>query len=605
MHAIRLLPTALAALTLISTTAALAQEASSLERVTVVGSRKSLPAASSTETLVPVDIYSMGKVAEGGGQFDLAQSLQYLSPSFNSTRQTGADGADLIDSAALRGLGSDQTLVLVNGKRRHTVALVNLFGARNRGATGTDMNALPLLAIDNVQVLRDGAAAQYGSDAIAGVINIQLKKKAGCEAVAGYGQYSAGDGKNYLASAYCGVKLGGGVLGITGEYQDRGRSNRARPEDFPRIIGDTKVENSTIYLNGEFPLSGADKLYVTAGAQNRDASSAAYGRGGVGSADIPKRNSAAMYPDGFVPFINGKIEDRALIAGWRSQISGWDTDLSQTYGSNRLHYNVSNTLNASIANKDLLSGGKGVSATRFDAGGFEFKQATTNLDVSRFFPDLLGGSNVAFGAEYRSERYNIFAGEPGSYIDADGLNFGGNAGSQGFPGFQPADVTNRRRSSYAGYADWEVTLTEALTLDAALRTEHYSDFGSSTIGKLSGSYRLTPQWLLRGAASTGFRAPSLQQLYFSSTFTDFIGDRPVPVQLAPNGSAITNAAGVPPLKQEKSRNLSLGTTFKPGRDFDLTVDLYQIKIRDRIVLSGRFDANNFPVLAPLLDSLGV
>ncbi|MCY4757047.1 TonB-dependent receptor plug domain-containing protein [Pelomonas aquatica] len=605
MRAHRLLPTALAAFSLFNAAAAIAEDANSLERVTVVGSRKSLSAASSTDTLVPVDIYSMSKTAEGGGQFDLAQTLQYLSPSFNSTRQTGADGADLIDSAALRGLGSDQTLVLVNGKRRHTVALVNLFGARNRGATGTDMNSIPLLAIDNVQVLRDGAAAQYGSDAIAGVINIQLKKKQGCEAVAGYGQYSAGDGKNYLASAYCGVRLGGGTLGITGEWQDRGRSNRARPEDFPRIIGDTKVKNQTIYLNGEFPVSGVDKLYVTLGAQDRDASSAAYGRGGIGSDDIPVRNSAAMYPNGFVPFINGKIEDRALIAGWRSQFAGWDTDLSQTYGSNRLHYNISHTLNASIANKDLLAGGKGISPDHFDAGGFEFSQATTNFDVSRYFPELLGGSNVAFGAEYRSERYSIFAGEPGSYIDADGLNFGGNAGSQGFPGFQPADVTSRRRSSYAAYGDWEVSFTPNLTVDAAVRAEHYSDFGSSTTGKLSGSYKLTPSWLLRAAASTGFRAPSLQQLYFSSTFTDFIGGRPVPVQLAPNGSAITNAAGVPALKQEKSKNFSLGTTFKAGRDFDLTVDAYQINIRDRVVLSGRFTADNFPDIAPLLNSLGV
>ena len=291
-------------------------------------------------------------------------------------------------------------------------------------------------------------------------------------------------------------------------------------------------------------------------------------------------------------------------SGWRSQVAGWDTDLSQTYGSNRLHYNISHTLNASIANKDLLAGGKGISPDQFDAGGFEFKQATTNFDVSRFFPELLGGSNIAFGAEYRSERYNIFAGEPGSYIDADGLNFGGNAGSQGFPGFQPADATNRRRSSYAIYGDWEASLTPALTVDAALRAEHYSDFGASTTGKLSGSYKLDKDWLLRAAASTGFRAPSLQQLYFSSTFTDYIG-RPVPVQLAPNGSAITNAAGVPALKQEKSKNFSLGTTFKAGRDFDMTVDLYQINIRDRIVLSGRFDGNNFPELAPLLNSLGV
>lgn len=604
MAAPRLLPVALAAISLFATTAALAQEASSLERVTVVGSRKTLSSASSTDTLVPVDIYSMGKLVEGGGQFDLAQSLQYLSPSFNSTRQTGADGADLIDSAALRGLGSDQTLVLVNGKRRHTVALVNLFGARNRGSTGTDMNSLPLLAIDNVQVLRDGAAAQYGSDAIAGVINIQLKKKAGCEAVAGYGQYSAGDGKNYLASAYCGVKLGGGTLAVTGEWQDRGRSNRADPGSL-RTIGDTKVENKTVYLNGEFPVAGDNRLYVTAGAQDRDASSAAWARGGVGTDDIPSRNSEAMYPNGYVPFIDGKIEDRYLIVGWKSSIAGWDTDLSQTYGSNKLRYNINHTMNASIANKDLLAGGTGISPTSFDAGGFGFSQATTNFDVSRFFPDLLGGSNIAFGAEYRREKYDIVAGEPGSYIDADGVGFGGNAGSQGFPGFQPSDATQRSRNSQALYVDWEANLTPALTLDAALRGEHYSDFGSTTTAKLSGSYKFTNAFLLRGAASTGFRAPSLQQLYFSSTFTDFISGQPLDVVLAPNGSAIANAAGVPALKQEKSKNFSVGFTVKPSADTAFTADLYQINIRDRIVLSGRFDADNYPALGAILQGLGV
>lgn len=600
MSAHRLLPVALAALSLLGT-AAEAQEASNLERVTVLGSRKALPAASSTDTLVPVDIYSMSKVTEGGGQFDLAQTLQYLSPSFNSTRQTGADGADLIDSAALRGLGSDQTLVLVNGKRRHTVALVNLFGARNRGSTGTDMNSLPLLAIDNVQVLRDGAAAQYGSDAIAGVINIQLKKKAGCEAVAGYGQYSAGDGKNYLASAYCGVKLAGGTLGITGEWQDRGRSNRADPGDL-RTIGDTQVKNKTLYLNGEFPLTADNKLYLTAGAQDRDASSAAWARNGTD--DIPGRNSAAMYPDGFVPFINGDVQDRYVIAGWKSSFAGWDTDLSQTYGSNKMRYNISHTLNASIANKDLLAGGKGISASSFDAGGFGFDQYTTNFDVSRFFPDLLGGSNIAFGAEYRHEKYDIVAGEPGSYIDADGVGFGGNAGSQGFPGFQPGDATNRNRNSQALYFDWEATLTPSLTVDAALRAEHYSDFGSTTTAKLAGSYKVSKDFLLRGAASTGFRAPSLQQLYFSSTITDFINQQPVDVVIAPNGSKLTNAAGVPPLKQEKSENLSVGFTVKPSADTAITADLYQINIKDRIVLSGRVDASD-PNLGPILQGLGV
>ena len=190
-----------------------------LQSVTVVGSRRAT--SSSTDTVVPVDLIPMNKLAEQGGQFDLAQTLTYISPSFNSTRQSGADGADLVDSAALRGLGSDQTLVLVNGKRRHTTALVNLFGARNRGNTGTDLNAIPMLAIKDVQILRDGAAAQYGSDAIAGVMDISLKKSKGCEAIAGYSQYSAGDGENWMGWAYCGFDIGnGGVLALTGEYLD-------------------------------------------------------------------------------------------------------------------------------------------------------------------------------------------------------------------------------------------------------------------------------------------------------------------------------------------------------------------------------------------------
>jgi iron complex outermembrane receptor protein len=582
---------------------ALAQLAQPQESITVVGSRRAN--ASLTDTPVPVDIIPLAKATEQGGQFDLAQTLQYISPSFNSTRQTGADNADLIDSAALRGLGSDQTLVLVNGKRRHTTALVNLFGARNRGNTGTDLNAIPLMAIESVQVLRDGAAAQYGSDAIAGVINIELKKRKGCEAVAGYGQYSEGDGKNYLASAYCGLQIGEkGIIGITGEFQDRGRSNRAEADN-PRIIGDTKVRNETLYVNGELPASDTAAIYFTLGGQKRDASSAAFARGGVGSDDIPSRNSAAMYPEGFVPFINGDIDDRYGTVGYRQRFGEWNADLSQTYGYNRLRNNISHTINASIANLDLLNGGPGKSPDRFDAGGFSFQQLTTNLDFSRFFPRLLSGVNVAFGAEYRRENYKIMAGEPGSYNDVDGVGNGGNAGSQGFPGFQPGDETDSTRNSRAAYIDVETDLTARLKLQTALRYEKFSDFGATTNGKVAASFRLDPQLLLRGSASTGFRAPSLQQVYFSSTFTDFISGVPLDVVLAPNGGTIANAAGIPRLKEEKSKSFTLGLTWSPSTALAVTADLYMIKIDDRIVLSGRFDADNYPALGSILTALGV
>ena len=574
-----------------------------MQTMTIVGSRRAN--ASATDTPLPIDFISVSKAAEQGGQFDLAQTLANISPSFNSTRQTGADGADLVDSAALRGLGSDQTLVLVNGKRRHTVALVNLFGARNRGNTGTDLNAIPVMAISNVQVLRDGAAAQYGSDAIAGVIDISLKKSLGCEASFGYSQYSVGDGKNYLPSAYCGIKIGEkGVIGITAEYTDRGRSNRADPGN-PRTIGDTKVTGPTVYLNGEVPNGGNDKFYFTLGNQQRRASSAAWARDGVGTSDVPARNSAAMYPNGFVPYINADINDIYGTAGYRWQIGEWHADLSQTYGFNEMKYDISNTLNASIANKDLLSGGKGISPSRFNAGGFSFSQATTNLDFSRFFDGFMNGVNVAFGGEYRRENYKIFAGEPGSYNDVDGIGFGGNGGSQGFPGFQPGDRTDRSRNSLAAYVDIETDVTNRLKVQTAVRGEHYSDFGSTFTGKLAASYKATDTVNLRGSLSTGFRAPSLQQVYFSSTFTDFISGVPMDVVLAPNGGAVANAAGIPKLKQETSKNYTLGLTFKPSNTFSMTADLYRIDIADRIVLSGRFDANNYPALGASLSALGV
>ncbi|MEO5558556.1 MAG: TonB-dependent receptor [Dokdonella sp.] len=577
-------------------------KATELEGITVLGSRR-FDRGSDTETPVPVDVLPMTKAAEQGASFDLAQTLQYTAPSFTSGRQTGADNADSVDSAALRGLGSDQTLVLINGKRLHSTALVNLFGARNRGNTGTDLNTIPLLAIDHVEILRDGAAAQYGSDAIAGVMNIALKRRKGCEGVVGYGQYSRGDGENWLASSYCGFAAGNdGIIALTGEYLDRGRSDRSDPGD-PRTIGDTAVKNGTFYLNGDLPFGDGAHFYFDGGIQNRDASSAAFGRGGIGSDDIPSRNSAVMYPDGFVPFIDPYVQDRHGTAGVWWTWNGWHVDASQTLGYNKLIDTIRHTLNASIANLDLTNGGSGISPTEFNAGGFSFTQATTNLDFSRFFDNWLHGTNIAFGSEFRHENYQIFAGEPGSYNDVDGPG-GGNAGSQGFPGFQPGDATDKSRSSVAGYVDVETNWTDRFMTDQAVRFEHYSDFGSTAIGKLAGAFRVTDQFLLRGSVSTGFRAPSLQQRYFSSTFTDFVSGVPVDVVLAPNGGALARAAGIPDLKEEKSTSGTLGFTWKPFENTSVTLDAYRINIKDRIVLSGRFESDD-PDIGAILQALNV
>jgi iron complex outermembrane receptor protein len=269
-----------------------------------------------------------------------------------------------------------------------------------------------------------------------------------------------------------------------------------------------------------------------------------------------------------------------------------------------MRYTIAHTLNASIANLDLVNGGRGISPSQFDAGGFEFRQLTTNADFSRFYDGVLGGLNAAFGFEYRAENYKIFAGEPGSYIDADGVGVGGNAGSQGFPGFQPGDATDRKRHSSAAYLDFEADMTDAHQAAGRVRHERYSDFGSTTTGKLAGSYKPTDDFLLRASASTGFRAPSLQQVYFSSTFTDFVSGVPLDVVLAPNGGAVANAAGIPKLKEEKSKSFTLGATWTPTKSISVTADLYQIDIDDRIVLSGRFDADNYPALGAVLQNAG-
>jgi len=577
-------------------------EAQELETISVVGSRR-YGRSSDTLTPVPVDIVPMAEVAEKSPQFDLAQTLQYIAPSFNSTRQTGADNADLVDSAMLRGLGSDQTLVLVNNKRQHQAAIVNLFGARNRGNTGTDFNTIPQLAVERVEILRDGAAAQYGSDAIAGVVNVVLKKTPGCEAVAGYGQYSRGDGENTLASAYCGFELNnGGVIALTGEWLKRGRSDRSEPRGSPRTIGDTKMDNRTLFVNGEVPLGEVAHFYFSGGYQDRYASSGAFARGGIGSDDIPSRNSEAMYPNGFVPYINGDIEDRTLIAGVWGNIGEWRADVSQTYGYNELLNNISNTLNASIANEDLLNGGRGISPTKFDAGGYAFTQYTSNLDFSRYLDSVLAGTNVAFGLERRREQYEIFAGEKGSWFDYDGPG-GGNAGSQGYPGFQPSDVTDSSRTSWAGYGDVEFNWTDRFMTGAAARFEHYDDFGNTTTGKLTSSFKATDTFLLRGSVSTGFRAPSLQQRDFQSTYTEFVSGEPLDILLARNGGPIANAAGFEPLREEKAKSFTLGFTWSPLDNLTLTVDGYRIDIDNRVVLSGQFPVDSTAISDELHDIL--
>ncbi|MBE9464028.1 TonB-dependent receptor domain-containing protein [Dyadobacter subterraneus] len=575
-------------------------DATVLSQVTVVGSRNLN--RSSTDTPAPIDVINIQEVTTKQGQLDVNQLLQFAAPSFNSNRQTGSDGADHVDPASLRGLGPDQTLVLINGKRRHQSALVNLFGSRGRGNTGTDLNAIPAAAIERIEILRDGAAAQYGSDAIAGVINIVLKETVNqLTANVNAGMYSAKyrydnkkfDGQNYNVNLNYGVKIAKtGFLNVTADYNFRDHTNRANTSPIDEIsrrqYGDPQMKNTAIYYNAKIPLGKNIQVYSFGGHNTRNGDAYAWTRFADDVKNIP-----AIYPNGFDPIIASKITDNAATIGIRGVWKQWDIDLSNTYGFNRFHFSVKNSLNTSLGLQ---------SPTSFDAGGFQLGQNVTNLNFTRNYKSVLSGLNVAFGGEYRMERYKIFAGEEASYKTYD-QNFAG--GSQGFPGFSPVDVTNHGRSNVAAYLDVEADITKKLLVDAAARFENYSDFGSTLNGKLGARYKLTDDIAIRGSVSTGFRAPSLAQKYFNSTFTNFVNGQAVQVLLANNNSAVTKALGIPQLKQETSENASLGITVTPkASSLSITVDGYYVKVKNRVVLTGQFSDED-EAIGPLLKSLNV
>lgn len=559
---------------------------------------------SQTNTPVAVDIVDIAEVTQQSGQLDLNQLLQYVAPSFNANRQSGADGADHTDPASLRGLGPDQTLVLINGKRRHQSALINIFGSRGRGNTGTDLNAIPVAAIDHIEILRDGASAQYGSDAIAGVINIVLKSSVGGPS----GDLTTGahnasppakyaianteqtDGREVRVSENYGIRAGtDGFVNITGEFLDKDRTNRPAPSTlsiYRKQFGDAALANGGFFINSLFPLSNTKAIYAFGGANFRHTDAFAWTRDPDSDRNIP-----SIYPDGFDPHIVTNIRDLSLSAGVRGKAGEWDVDLNTTAGSNHFHYLVQKSLNASIGPSSQLD---------FDAGGFGLFQNTAGLHVKRLLSDVGQGLNVAFGAEHRIERYDIFPGEEASYKN---YGKGGPGGSQGFPGFQPKDKINASRTNLGGYADFELDATERVTLGAAARVEHYSDFGNTLTAKVDGRFALSDAVAVRASASTGFRAPSLAQIYFSSTFTDVVGGTFIDKVIAPNNSAITKALGIPSLKEETARSAGLGFTAKSG-EMTLTVDGYFVNIDNRIVLTGAFEDTD-PEIGATLQQLKV
>ncbi|MGY4398504.1 iron complex outermembrane receptor protein [Sphingomonas sp. UYAg733] len=546
-------------LTVSMATPAFAQETEGAD-ILVVGSRA--PGRLVEESPSPIDVFD-GDDLQARGLTDLNRTLQYLAPSFNYPRTaTGPSGANT-RAATLRGLAPDQVLVLVNGKRWHLSSVLNFNNVVGRGSVPVDLGAIPVSAIERVEILRDGAAAQYGSDAIAGVINITLRSSAkGGFASVQSGITGRGDGRTLVAALNHGFAIGvGGSLNLTAELRDRSATNRAGVDSrFGRITSEQGDPRSIdLNLAGSFRLPiGAVELYAQGIYDHRRSTSPAQYRAPT--------VAPSFYPQGFVPHVRVDLDDAGGSVGVSGDLGAWRFDLSDTVGLSDATFGVFDTVNTSLGTASPRS---------FAGGGARYFQNVANLDISRKI-NFAAGLNLAAGAEHRYETFKLRRGEPGSYTGA---------GAQGFPGYNPPIPVDESRHAWSFYADLDLSPIKGMNLGAAVRHERYSDFGDATTGKLSFFYKPVDMIAIRATASTGFRAPSLQQQYFSTVTSQSSGGVLVNIGTFAVSDPVAVALGATPLREERSRNLSGGLVLTPFKGFVLSADVFRIAIDDRIALS--------------------
>lgn len=628
--------------------------------VIVTGSR--IPGRTIADSPVPIDVIG-GDSLVRTGQTETNKVLNQLVPSFNFPQPSLTDGTDSLRPATLRGLAPDQTLVLVNGKRRHQAALLNLNGSVGRGSSAVDLNTIPALAIDRIEVLRDGASSQYGSDAIAGVINLQLSRREGVSAAVTWGQYRTTmqdvfevngvantngiptiltpgggnndilllqqgneverrDGDTLTLATRLGLPIGqGGYFTFTAQFRDRDPTQRSGPDprrQYPTIgdpreltidrfthgYGDGKVTDYNLFVNAGMDLGGGAELYAFGSYGIRDGIGAGFYRR---ANDARNRDFAAstttfvpFYPNGFLPKIQSEIEDVAGAIGIKGDVAGWTADLSVVYGSNQLDYTTTNSFNVSL--------GGLASPRRFDAGGLAFGQTTVNLDVARKIDvDWLSSLGFAFGAEYRNENFKIRAGEVPSYINGPFTANGAAGGAQVFPGFRPNNAVDTTRESYAGYVELNADISSVFTVQAAGRFEHYTDFGDTWNGKLAARFEPIEGIAIRGSIATGFRAPSLAQQFFTATSTNNVvlpsGQTGlIEIGTFPATSPVARALGGQQLQPEKALNIAGGIVLTPVNGLSITADYYNIRINDRVLLTENLQGT---AVVALLTAAGI